>query len=340
MKFVKSISRIIGGLKMESNNNSSVKNYQSDSVIKKMYNESFNCTYDNIKIKKLSGGLKNAVYLIQDLDKKVVLKIASKDETKMITADRNTFWWEAKMLELMKTIDIPSPRLLHFDNSCNTCGSPYIFMTYIEGENYLKTKEILNDEENKKIEYQLGKICSKICNIKGQNYFLPSQPNKKFNDNYEFILNLFNLLLNDALEKNMDLGKDTYKKIKDIIITNEKSLNSNINLSLCHTDIWHGNILIDNGNVSGVVDFSDLYYCDELMTFYFHTIDGKTSIDFLKGFNNKVLSNDELTRIEIYRMYVILKMIVDCELKQYGKFDWMYSNLNTRISNLQKKTLN
>ena len=36
------------------------------------------------------------------------------------------------------------------------------------------------------------------------------------------------------------------------------------------------------------------------------------------------------------RQNQILKMIVDCELKQYRKFDWMYENLNSRIDNLQK----
>ena len=48
------------------------------------------------------------------------------------------------------------------------------------------------------------------------------------------------------------------------------------------------------------------------------------------------LSFSEKVRIEIYRMYVILKMIVDCELKQYGRFDWMYENLDSRISSLQR----
>ena len=72
------------------------------------------------------------------------------------------------------------------------------------------------------------------------------------------------------------------------------------------------------------------------MTFYFHTIDGKTSENFLNGFNNKKLNNDEKIRIEIYRLYVILKMIVDWKLKQYGKFDWMYENLDTRIDSLQR----
>ena len=91
-----------------------------------------------------------------------------------------------------------------------------------------------------------------------------------------------------------------------------------------------------NGKVYGIADFSDLYFGDEIMTFYFHTIDGKTSESFLNGFNNKKLNNDEKIRIEIYRLYVILKMIVDWKLKQYGKFDWMYENLDTRIDSLQR----
>ena len=324
---------------MMKNNNSSVKNYQSDLTIRKMYEETFNCSSNNIKIQKLSGGLKNAVYLIESLEKKVVLKIAPKDEEKMISADRNIFWWEAEMLKLMETVNIPTPILLKYDNSRKICESPYIFMSYIEGKNYLMIKENLNEEKIAKIEYQLGKISSKICSIIGKEYFLPSQPNKKFNNNYEFVLNLFELLLNDAKLKNMNLGKNNYQKIKETIIKNEKILNDNVNVCLCHTDIWDGNILINNNGVTGIVDFSDLYYCDELMTFYFHTIDGKTSPEFLRGYNKNNLTNEEKTRIEIYRMYVILKMIVDCELKQYGKFEWMYNNLNSRIDNSQKKKI-
>lgn len=46
--------------------------------------------------------------------------------------------------------------------------------------------------------------------------------------------------------------------------------------------------------------------------------------NFKNEFNNKKLNNDEKI------------MIVDCELKQYVKFDWMYENLDTRIDSLQR----
>ena len=321
---------------MSYSNYCSVKNYQSDLTIKQMYTETFNKDSKNLKISKLSGGLKNAVYLIEDDTQKITLKIAPKDETKMITVDRKILWWEAEMLKLMETINFPSPKLLCYNDKSEICPFPHMFMSYISGNNYLESKSNLSQTEIEKIEYQLGRLSSIICSIKGEKFFLLGQPNKKFNNNYEFVLNLFELLLGDAREQNINLGVNGYNKILDIIESNKTSLNNITNLCLSHTDIWDGNVIIRNGNVAGIVDFSDLYYCDELLTFYFHTIDGKTSNNFLKGLNNKQLNYDEKIRIEIYRMYVILKMIVDCELKQYGKFDWMYENLNSRMDVLQK----
>ena len=100
--------------------------------------------------------------------------------------------------------------------------------------------------------------------------------------------------------------------------------------------MWDGNILIKDGHISGIIDFADVYCCDEIMTFYFHTIDGKLSDSFLKGYNKLNLSYDEIIRIEIYRMYVILKMITECKIKQYGRFEWMYNNLSERVQILNR----
>lgn len=314
----------------------SVKNYQSFDSIKLMFEQSFNQSSENIVISKLSGGMKNAVYLIEKDNFKTVLKVAPKDESKMITVDRNIIWWEAQMLKLMNEITFPSPKLFHYDDSCEICESPYMFMSYIDGVDFLSVKKQLTEIEIANIEYELGTLSAKICSIENNDFYLPSHPQKKFDNNYDFVKNLFEALLEDAKLKQLDLGEAIYKKIMDIIESKKESLNNITKICLSHTDIWDGNVLIKNGKVTGIVDFSDLYYCDELLTFYFHTIDGKTSEEFLKGFNNKKLNSDEKARIEIYRMYVILKMIVDCKLKEYGRFDWMYENLNDRINILQK----
>lgn len=313
----------------------SVKNYQSNQLITKMYEKAFNKENAYLNISKLSGGLKNAVYLIDDGLMKFVLKIASNNEATMIYVDRNTFWWEAKMLKLMEKVDIPSPKLLYYDDSLTLCNSPYIFMTYIDGENYLECKKLLNKEKKRDIEYQIGLYSYEITKIKMQNFYLPSFPQKKFNSNYEFITFLFEKLMKNGLKNHCKVVIEHKNEILNILKKYKNELNDNVNIRLCHTDIWDGNILIKNGKVIGIVDFSDLYVCDELMTFYFHTIDGVTSKSFLKGYNQIELNTSEKIRIEIYRMYVILKMIVDCCLKKYGDFDWMYKNLNDRITNLK-----
>lgn len=318
-------------------NNQSTKNYQSYETIKSIYENTFKKSNTDIIVTKLSGGMKNAVYLIEDNGEKIVLKIGPQNDDMMISADQNIMWWEAKMLEFFESIDIPTPKLLYFDSNNELCQSPCIFMSYISGKNFLKEKENLSENEISYIEYQLGVFSSKICSIKSKEFFLPSQPNNKFSNNYDFITNIFKLLLNDAKKNDVDLGQEGYKKILRIIEANRNSINNIRNLCLCHTDMWDGNVLIENGEVVGLIDLADLYFCDELMTFYFHTIDGKTSESFLNGFNIKELNRDEKIRIEIYRMYVILKMIVDCKIKKYGKFDWMYDNLDSRVRALQKK---
>ena len=73
-------------------------------------------------------------------------------------------------------------------------------------------------------------------------------------------MNLFELLLENAKSKNINLGENNYDNIKNIITANKESLNNISNLCLAHTDIWDGNVLIKDGKVAGIVDFSDLYF--------------------------------------------------------------------------------
>ena len=319
-------------------NKSSVKNYQSENTIKLLFAKAFNEAANDVVISKLSGGMKNAVYLIKKKNFKTVLKIAAKDETKLITVDRNILWWEVEMLKMMEQLSFPAPKLLYYDDSCLLCESSYFFMSYIEGEPLLNVRKDLSSLEIANIDYELGLLSSKISSISGNRYYIPSMIDKYFENNYQFIVYLFEQLINDARSISLDLKEDIYESIMNILKDNHNSLNNTTGIFLTHTDIWDGNILINNGKVAGIVDFSDLYYCDELLNFYFHNIDGKTSEHFLKGYN-KELNNTDKMRIEIYRMYVIIKMIVDCKLKEYGRFEWMYENLNNRMNLIKNESL-
>lgn len=322
---------------MKINNKGLVKNYLDESLIKKMYKNCFGQISDSINIKELYGGLKNTVYLIEDNYSKVVLKVAPKNNSEILTVDKNNMWWEAKMLEKMSELDVPAPKLIKFDDSGEICSEEYIFMSYIPGVTYSEIKKSLSLEIKQKIEYKIGEISSKISSLQANEYFLPSQPNKKYNDNYEFVCNLFFNLFNDLKMNNLIFNEEEMiVRVKKILKSNRKSLNNIKKIVLCCSDIWDGNILITNNDISGIVDFGDVYFCDELMAFYFHTIDGKTNKCFLDGYNKKYISYDEEIRIEIYRLYVILKMIVDCVIKKYQGFDWMFDIYKRIVERLEE----
>lgn len=321
---------------MENNDILLVKNYQTDETIRRMYEKSFGNSSSGLKISRLSGGLKNAVYSLEKDGRRVVLKIAPKDESRMLSLDRNTFGWEANMIQRLESLGIPTPSLLDYDDSLEICDVPYIFMTYIEGQPLLDTKKDLSIEQIARIEYDLGSISYKISSIKRDKFFLPSHPNITFSNNYEFIRTLFQLLLKDAKSKNLMIDVIGYDDILKLIELNKDNLNNISSICLTHCDLWDGNILIKDGKISGILDFADMYFCDELMTFYFHTIDKQTSANFLRGFNQKVLTIDAKVRIEIYRLYVLLKMIVDVEFKGYGRYDWMYEKFNNQYKKVRK----
>lgn len=311
------------------------KNFQSDSTIKKIYEKNFNKSSENIIITSLTGGTKSAVYLIQDYEEKIVLKISAKQQDKLLSFEKNTICWESQMLRLMETNNISAPRLIKYDDSCEVCDSPYILMSYIEGRTFEECKKKLSEREINDIEYQIGKICSDICKIKGNDFYLPSNPENKYNNNFEFTLNLFNMLLKDAKTKKINIGFLNYNEIIELIIRYEEILNNINNLCLVHSDIWDGNIIIKNGKISGIVDFADLYFCDELMTFYFHTIKPETSKKFLEGFGKESLTFEENVRISVYRLLVLLKMHIESNYKHFENNDWIIDKIYNEVSKLQ-----
>lgn len=323
---------------MENNNILQVKNYLSDEDIKKLYNKLFKSNTEDINITKLTGGLKNAVYLIECKGEKVVLKTESCENKKTITLDKNAMWWEASMMKELEELDIPSPKLLYFDGSCNDIKYPYIFMSYLEGNNYLEEKGHLSEQEREYIDEQVGEICKKISKINKNEYFIPTYSSKKIANNYEFILTLFDSIIKDATLKNIKLNNIEYEEIYNLLSKNKNVLKNNEKISLCHADLWDGNILVKDNRVSGIIDFADMYFGDELFTFYFHTLDG-VSEKFLKGYGKEKLTETEKLRIDIYEMFTIFKMIVDCDYKGYGKYDWMYKKFDEKFSKAKQHTL-
>ena len=295
-------------------------------VIKSMYYEAFHKKLKNIGIQKLSGGLKNRVYLLDDGKNKLVLKVEPINDKFINPLDKNTIGWEAKVLQELEDLDIKIPRVLFYSDGIKEYPYPFLIMNYLEGNNYLNCKDNLSKEAKNELSFAIGEITKKICSNKKDYYFLPASPDISFPNNYEFIFYLFNSLLKIYKKHNINIDGITKEDILNLIKSKKKELNKVKNISICNIDLWDGNILVKDGKISGIVDFNDTFYCDELMSFYFHLTDKKYDEYFLLGYGKKEMKSDEKVRIEIYRLYVFLKMIIDSEIRNYGRFSKVYTN--------------
>lgn len=304
-------------------------------IIKKMYYCAFNNVPTKLGIKKLSGGLKNLVYLLDDGQKYYVLKTEPINK-KIAPIDKNTIWWEAQILKELKDIINNIPKLIYYSDGFDEYNHPFLIMSYIEGNNYNNCKENISKEQKNKISYELGKIAYKISSIRKDKYFIPSFPQEVFNNNYELVEFMFKSILKVYKNHHINIEGITASEILSLVKSKEKELKNVNQISLCNTDLWDGNILVKNGKISGILDFNDTFYCDELMTFYFHLIDCEMDEYFLLGYNNKKLTYDETIRIEVYRLYSLLKMITDCEIKKYGRFGNMYTKFFEQYKKLSR----
>lgn len=297
-----------------------------------------NQTQKELKITRLKGGYKNFVYLIETQTNKYVLKIQPENELSLLTIERNTLVWEKEILIKFESIDIPSPKLLYFDNTRSICESPYILMSYLSGDVYSKVKNKLSITERVNIEYNLGKICKKICSLKSDIFYISGiSQSYKYNSNFEAILNLYNMLMLDVKIANIKIDNFDDTEFKLLIIYFKNDLNNIDSICYTPTDLWDGNILVKDGQISGIIDFGEVYLIDKLMTFYFHDIHDVQSEAFMQGFGIESFNESESIRIIIYKIIMLLKMIIEKNYRNYielSSYTWINKKIKNEINKL------
>lgn len=79
-------------------------------------------------IRPLSGGFCSAVYLVETSQCRLVLKVGTNANVKVMRHEVQYIPTEVKMLRLIgENTDIPMPRLIAFDDSCSIVHTPYFF---------------------------------------------------------------------------------------------------------------------------------------------------------------------------------------------------------------------
>lgn len=296
----------------------------------------------------LTGGEFNSVWKISTDSTEYVIKIAPKENTDVMTYERNITDSEVfacQKLSVLKTVHIP--KIFGFGKGKNE-PYKYIIMEFCEGETLVNKK--LTDGEHDRVMYTLGQAMAEIHNLAIDSGFGYIQNGLKgtWKDAY---LSMVENVIGDAQAKRAQIPY--LDQIKTLINKNLPVLDDVKRPSLIHFDLWAGNLMLnENNDLHCIIDCERVMLGDPLGEFIsldyitpFSTEKNKYLIDGYNSLANEKLEFNRNQMIRLYLMRLYLGLIANIEIYyRYNKFSaqffgrYFFSKkfLKTTIAELKK----
>ncbi|MCR2806016.1 phosphotransferase family protein [Paenibacillus soyae] len=278
--------------------------------------------------KELTDGWANSAYSILMSDgTAAVLKVAPIHGTKMMRYERSMMRTEVEVLRLLdKGGAVPVPNVLAYDDACTLVPSEYFIMEQLHGVPYNKIKESLSTSEKDAIESELGAYNRLINENRGTRFGYYAQEDSWKTTWAEAFQQMIMGVLADGKDAEIELPGG-YSAIEAEIIRHADALSEVEQPSLVHWDLWEGNVFVDNGKISGLIDFERALWGDPLMEHFFSHFNRSGS--FAEGYGRKVATIHERRRRALYDLYLDLILWIECTYRQYENKDhWNWAREN------------
>ncbi len=311
------------------------KNKQNGHTIGQMVAKCF-ASVTMEEYKELTEGYFNVAYEVSLSDQeKVILKVAPLAETRIMTYEKNIMFSEVSAMKMAGKIGkIPVPEVIAFDDTCTVCKSPYFFMKKINGRSLNTIKDHIPPEQLAEIYKKVGEINRKINEIQCPRFGYPGQPAFQGKEWYPVFCRMLKAGVEDAGRGGVDLQIPV-----DLMWTrleaDRKIFNEVTEPRLVHWDCWDGNIFVEDGRVTGIIDWERSLWGDPLMEVGFRTYQDNTL--FQKGYGINALTESEKRRALWYDIYLMILVSLECEYRKYETMD-MY-NWSVQILREQFRSL-
>lgn len=308
---------------------SKTKNRQSNEVLLQMTRQAFGaeCVSEGeFAVKELKEGYFNAAYeIILRNGRKVVIKIAPPRKVDIMSYEINIMKTEVDMLGLVKaSTDVPVPEIYYYDGSRQIIDSDYYFMEYIKGIPLNIVKKDLSIEVQDEIERQLGSYNRRINDISGDYFGYPGSEELQDKSWQVVFVKMVEAVLQDGERQDVDLGI-SYEDVRLTLHRMSPFLKEVIKPQLIHWDLWYGNVFVEKGRITGIIDFERALWGDPLMEHCFRGIvESAQSISYLEGYEWTSFTEAERKRRILYNIYLYLIMVVECAYRDYDN-DWQYN---------------
>lgn len=287
---------------------------------------------------ELKDGWFNSAYALTLKDgMKAVLKLAPRSGEGLLRYERNVMKAEVEVVRLLAEAgDIPVPRILY--DELGGEGSDCFVMEFVPGDPYNKVKEHLTLEERRAIETELGRLNRRINEYQGERFgYYAGEDNAGKNWPAAFA-DMIAGILADAADRNVLLSMNA-GRIAAVLKEREASLAEVTVPRLVHWDLWDGNVFVEQGRITALIDCERALWGDPLLEYYFRSLVPDNGA-FLKGYGQESFTDTERERMQLYDLYLALILRIECSYRQYSDENhirWTEEHLACVWSELSKR---
>ncbi|MBY9078380.1 aminoglycoside phosphotransferase family protein [Paenibacillus sp. HN-1] len=290
------------------------------------------------EIEELTGGYFNAAYRVLLADgRETILKISPADDTETMTYERGIMRTEVETLKLAREKGLaPVPEVYAYNTGRRVVPNDYFFMEKVRGIPFNEIREGMSPEARGDVERQLGRYNRQINDMVGSRFGLYHDPFGRTPGTWrEAFTGMIGDVLDDAvrLKAPMPIGRGELERgIEELL----PALDAVKEPRLVHWDLWEGNVFVENGKITALIDWERALWGDPLMEFHFRYIaeeqlrrvEGNEA--FYEGYGGFYESPNELERKKLYDLYLDLIYFVECFSRKYTSEDhlkWAHNQI-------------
>ncbi|MBF8191523.1 phosphotransferase [Nonomuraea sp. K274] len=274
---------------------------------------------------ELTDGYANAVWRLGlDDGREVVLKLSPPPDLDQLSYERNLLRMEAAVIELALGAGVPVAGILHAGFDDPVLGGDYLMLMALDGVSWNDVKPAGEDA----LRRELGRHLARFNAVTGEVFGYPHAGIVGATWREAFLA-MVAALLGDTERYPTALPRPV-EEIMVVIEDASPVLDEVTTPRLVHFDVWNGNVFLDLSGpprIQAIIDHERAFWGDPLAEFVTPTIFGELREDdpLLLGYREVTpleLTPSARTRIDLYRAYLYLILLVEAGPRQYPENEY------------------
>ncbi|MDA1358285.1 aminoglycoside phosphotransferase family protein [Glycomyces luteolus] len=269
---------------------------------------------------EFKDGFFNAAHALELADgRHVVVKVAPDKAHKLLRYEVDLMATEIECFERGLAAGVPMPAL-HF-------GDPeggVMIIDRLKGISFPKAKDDMSKADLLVVRREIGALSARFATVSGERFGYPRKSGRTVADTWSAS---FQAMIADVLADIAENGSPLpcpAGEITALVAAESDLLDEVTRPALVHFDLWDGNVFVERADagwrVEAFIDGERAFYGDpiaEIVSLEFCPDDESAAA--VEGFLGRGLTAGEERRLTLYRIYLMLILIAECEVRGFDE---------------------